>query len=312
MKKDLLSISDLTLDEIHLVLDTAEAMREIGQRPIKKVPTLRGKTVVNLFYEASTRTRTSFELAAKRLSADVVNFSVSGSAVEKGESLKDTAQTIEAMGVDAIVIRHSSSGAPNRLAGWVSASVINAGDGMHEHPTQALLDLYTIRQHFGSFSGLRVAIVGDIAHSRVARSNVWGLQMMGADVTLVGPQTLLPPRVEGWGVETTADLESVLPKADVVYLLRMQLERGTGGTVPSLREYSRLWGLDAARATLLKDEALIMHPGPMNRGVEITADAAELPRSVITDQVANGVAVRMALLYLMLGGRDAREEVPVE
>jgi aspartate carbamoyltransferase catalytic subunit len=312
MNRDLLSIKDLDPEGIERVLATAATFQADGPRIMRKYPTLRGKTVVNLFYEASTRTRTSFELAAKRLSADVVNFSVSGSAVEKGESLKDTAQTIEAMGVDAIVIRHGSSGAPNRLAGWVSASVINAGDGMHEHPTQALLDLYTIRQHFGSFSGLRVAIVGDIAHSRVARSNVWGLQMMGADVTLVGPQTLLPPRVEGWGVETTADLESVLPKADVVYLLRMQLERGTGGTVPSLREYSRLWGLDAARATLLKDEALIMHPGPMNRGVEITADAAELPRSVITDQVANGVAVRMALLYLMLGGRDAREEVPVE
>ncbi|HJT37468.1 MAG TPA: aspartate carbamoyltransferase, partial [Actinomycetota bacterium] len=192
------------------------------------------------------------------------------------------------------------------------ASVINAGDGMHEHPTQSLLDLYTIRQHFGSFDGLRVAIVGDIAHSRVARSNIWALQMMGADVTLVGPPTLMPPRIDGWGVDATADIEAVLPKADVVYLLRMQLERGTRATVPTLREYSRLWGLDAARAAMLKDDALIMHPGPMNRGVEITADAAELPRSVITDQVANGVAVRMALLYLMLGGRDAREEVPVE
>ncbi len=312
MIRHLLSIKDLDPEGIERVLATTATFQADGPRIMRKYPTLRGKTVVNLFYESSTRTRTSFELAAKRLSADVVNFAVSGSAVEKGESLKDTAQTIEAMGVDAIVIRHSSSGAPNRLAGWVSAAVINAGDGMHEHPTQALLDLYTIRQHFGSFSGLRVAIVGDIAHSRVARSNVWGLQMMGADVTLVGPPTLLPPRVEGWGVETTADLESVLPKADVVYLLRMQLERGTGATVPTLREYSRLWGLDAARAAMLKDEALIMHPGPMNRGVEITADAAELPRSVITDQVANGVAVRMALLYLMLGGRDAREEVPVE
>ena len=312
MIRHLLSIKDLDPEGIERVLATTATFQADGPRIMRKYPTLRGKTVVNLFYESSTRTRTSFELAAKRLSADVVNFAVSGSAVEKGESLKDTAQTIEAMGVDAIVIRHSSSGAPNRLAGWVSAAVINAGDGMHEHPTQALLDLYTIRQHFASFSGLRVAIVGDIAHSRVARSNVWGLQMMGADVTLVGPPTLLPPRVEGWGVETTADLESVLPKADVVYLLRMQLERGTGATVPTLREYSRLWGLDAARAAMLKDEALIMHPGPMNRGVEITADAAELPRSVITDQVANGVAVRMALLYLMLGGRDAREEVPVE
>jgi aspartate carbamoyltransferase catalytic subunit len=296
MIRHLLSIRDLDPEGIERVLATAATFQADGPRIMRKYPTLRGKTVVNLFYESSTRTRTSFELAAKRLSADVVNFAVSGSAVEKGESLKDTAQTIEAMGVDAIVIRHSSSGAPNRLAGWVSAAVINAGDGMHEHPTQALLDLYTIRQHFGSFSGLRVAIVGDIAHSRVARSNVWGLQMMGADVTLVGPPTLLPPRVEGWGVETTADLESVLPKADVVYLLRMQLERGTGATVPTLREYSRLWGLDAARAAMLKDEALIMHPGPMNRGVEIASEVADGPRSVIREQVNNGVAVRMAVL----------------
>jgi aspartate carbamoyltransferase catalytic subunit len=216
------------------------------------------------------------------------------------------------MGVDAIVIRHKSSGAPHRLAGWVNANVINAGDGMHEHPTQALLDLYTMRQHFPTFSGMRIAIVGDIVHSRVARSLVWGLQMMGADVTLVGPSTLLPPRVGTWGAEVTADLDAVLPKCDVAYFLRMQLERMEVGFVPSLREYSQLWGLDTARASLLKDDALIMHPGPMNRGVEITADAAELPRSVITDQVANGVAVRMALLYLMLGGRDARAEVPVE
>jgi aspartate carbamoyltransferase catalytic subunit len=312
MIRHLLSIKDLDPEGIERILSTAATFQAEGPRITRKYPTLRGKTVVNLFYEASTRTRTSFELASKRLSADVVNFASSGSAVEKGESLKDTAQTIEAMGVDAIVIRHKSSGAPNRLAGWVSASVINAGDGMHEHPTQALLDLYTMRRHFPSFSGLRVAIVGDIAHSRVARSNVWGLQMMGADVTLVAPPTLLPPRIEGWGVEVTADLDAVLPKADVVYLLRMQLERMKVGYVPTLREYSRLWGLDSARAATLKDEALIMHPGPMNRGVEITADAAELPRSVITDQVANGIAVRMALLYLMLGGRDAREEVPVE
>lgn len=312
MIRHLLGIRDLDPEGIEQVLATAATFQSEGPRITRKYPTLRGKTVVNLFYESSTRTRTSFELAAKRLSADVVNFAVSGSSVEKGESLKDTARTIEAMGVDAIVIRHKSAGAPHRLKSWVSAGVINAGDGMHEHPTQALLDLYTIRQHFPSFAGLRVAIVGDIVHSRVARSNIWGLQMMGADVTLVAPPTLLPVRTEAWGVEVTADLDAVLPKADVVYLLRMQLERMQVGYVPSLREYSRLWGLDAARAATLKDEALIMHPGPMNRGVEITAEVADLPRSLITDQVANGVAVRMALLYLMLGGRDAREEVPVE
>jgi len=312
MIRHLLSIRDLDPEGVERIIQTAGVFQQEGPRITRKYPTLRGKTVVNLFYESSTRTRTSFELAAKRLSADVVNFAVSGSAVEKGESLKDTAQTIEAMGVDAIVMRHASSGAPWRLAQWVQANVINAGDGMHEHPTQALLDLYTMRQHFPTLSGLRVAIVGDVVHSRVARSEVWGLQMMGADVTIVGPPTLLPPKVETWGAEVSTDLDAVLPKADVVYLLRMQLERMNAGFVPSLREYSRLWGLDTARASALKDEALIMHPGPMNRGVEISAESAELPRAVITDQVANGVAVRMALLYLMLGGRDAREEVPVE
>ncbi|HEX9774918.1 MAG TPA: aspartate carbamoyltransferase catalytic subunit [Actinomycetota bacterium] len=294
------------------ILAEAAVFQKDGPRITRKYPTLRGKTVVNLFYEASTRTRTSFELAAKRLSADVVNFTAGGSAVEKGESLKDTARTIEAMGVDLIVCRHASSGAPHRLHEWVSAGVINAGDGMHEHPTQALLDLYTMRQHFESFDGLRVAIVGDVLHSRVARSEIWGLQTMGAEVTLVGPPTLMPPQAEGWGVEVTPDVDAVLPKADVVYLLRMQLERMDAGYVPTLREYARLWGLDAARAAMLKEDAIIMHPGPMNRGVEIAADPAELPRSVITSQVANGVAVRMALLYLMLGGRDARAEVPVE
>jgi aspartate carbamoyltransferase catalytic subunit len=302
MIQHLLSIRDLNPELIERILETAASFQEEGPRVARKYPTLRGKTMVNLFFESSTRTRTSFELAAKRLSADVINFAVGGSSVEKGESLKDTAQTIEAMGMDAIVLRHSASGAAHRLAKWVSASVINAGDGMHEHPTQALLDLYTMRTHFPSFAGLRVAIVGDVAHSRVARSNVWGLQMMGADVTLVAPPTLLPPKVETWGAEVSHDLDSVLAKTDVVYLLRMQLERQRAGFVPSLREYSRLWGLDAARAAALKEEALIMHPGPMNRGVEITADVAELPRSVITDQVANGIAVRMALLYLMLGG----------
>jgi aspartate carbamoyltransferase catalytic subunit len=307
MIKHLLSIRDLDAEGIERVLQSSQFFRENMGR---KFPTLRLKTVVNFFYEASTRTRTSFELAAKRLSADVLNFAAGGSSVEKGESLKDTAQTIEAMGVDCIIARHSSAGAPNRLAEWVSASVINAGDGMHEHPTQALLDLFTIRQHFPSFEGLRVAIVGDVVHSRVARSDVLGLQIMGADVTICAPPTLLPPRVETWGVNVTTELDPLLPELDVCYLLRMQLERQKGGYVPSLREYARLWGLDRRRAALLPERSLIMHPGPMNRGVEIAADVAEFPRSVITDQVTNGIAVRQALLYLMLGGPEAKEEGP--
>jgi aspartate carbamoyltransferase catalytic subunit len=305
--KHLLSIRDLDAEGIERVLQSSQFFRENMGR---KFPTLRLKTVVNFFYEASTRTRTSFELAAKRLSADVLNFAAGGSSVEKGESLKDTAQTIEAMGVDCIIARHSSAGAPNRLAEWVSASVINAGDGMHEHPTQALLDLFTIRQHFPSFDGLRVAIVGDVVHSRVARSDVLGLQTMGADVTICAPPTLLPPGVETWGVNVTTELDPLLPDLDVCYLLRMQLERQKGGYVPSLREYARLWGLDRRRAALLPERSLIMHPGPMNRGVEIAADVAEFPRSVITDQVTNGIAVRQALLYLMLGGPEAKEEGP--
>ena len=308
MIKHLLSIRDLDAEGIERVLDSARFFRDNMGR---KFPTLRLKTVVNFFYEASTRTRTSFELAAKRLSADVLNFASGGSSVEKGESLKDTAQTIEAMGVDCLIARHSSAGAANRLADWVSASVINAGDGMHEHPTQALLDLFTIRQHFPSFEGLRVAIVGDVVHSRVARSDVLGLQTMGADVTIVGPPTLLPPGVETWGVTVATELDPLLPELDVCYLLRMQLERMKRGYVPSLREYARLWGLDRRRAALLPERALIMHPGPMNRGVEIAADVAEFPRSVITDQVTNGIAVRQALLYLMLGGPEAKEEGPV-
>jgi aspartate carbamoyltransferase catalytic subunit len=305
--KHLLSIRDLDADGIERVLKTADAFRENMGR---KYPTLRLRTVVNFFYEASTRTRTSFELAAKRLSADVLNFAAGGSSVEKGESLKDTAQTIEAMGVDAIIARHSSAGAPHRLAEWVSASVINAGDGMHEHPTQALLDLFTIRQHFPSFEGLRVAIVGDVLHSRVARSDVLGLQTLGAEVAVVGPPTLLPPGVASWGVRVTTDLDAVLGELDVCYLLRMQLERQNKGYVPSLREYARLWGLDRRRAAMLPERARIMHPGPMNRGVEIAADVAEFPRSVITDQVTNGIAVRQALLYLMLGGPEAKEGGP--
>ncbi len=312
MIRHLLSIGDLNPEGVELVLSTTQTFAaDVGPRQVRKYPTLRGKTIVNLFYEASTRTRISFELAAKRLSADVLNFSASGSSVEKGESLKDTAQTIEAMGIDCIVVRHQASGAPKRLSEWVSASVINAGDGMHEHPTQALLDLFTIRQHFPSFDGLRVAVVGDVRHSRVARSNVLGLQMMGAEVTLVGPPTLLPPAVESWRCDVTTEIDELLPKVDVLYLLRLQLERQQAGFLPSLAEFSRLWGIDARRAGMLKDDALIMHPGPMNRGVEISAEVADLPRSVITDQVANGIATRMALLYLMLGGEQAGRP-PVE
>ena len=302
MIKHLLSVTQLEPEDITRVLDTADSFREVGTRVIKKVPALRGRTVVNLFYENSTRTRISFEIAAKRLSADVINFSTGGSSVAKGESLKDTALTLQAMGADAIVIRHSSSGSPYTLARWVEASVINAGDGTHEHPTQALLDLYTIREHFPSFEGLRVAVVGDVLHSRVARSNVHALARMGAEVTVVGPPTLIPPEVPAWGAQVSHDLDDVLPKLDVCYMLRVQRERQRQQFFPSIREYARLFGLTRERVDTLPDGALIMHPGPMNRGVEIGSDVADLPRSLIIDQVTNGIAVRMALLYLMLGG----------
>jgi aspartate carbamoyltransferase catalytic subunit len=313
MVKHLLSIDQLSPSQIELVLKTADSFREVGTRTIKKVPILRGRTVCNLFFESSTRTRISFELAAKRLSADVINFTGDArSSLAKGESFKDTAQTLQAMGVDAIVVRHSSAGAPHRLSRWVEASVINAGDGAHEHPTQALLDLYSIREHFPSFDGLRVGIVGDILHSRVARSGVAALTKMGSQVTLVAPPTLVPPAIEGWGAEVSYDLEEVLPKLDVVYLLRVQKERQNEQFVPTLREYAAFWGLDRRRVELMKPEAIIMHPGPMNRGVEIAADVADLERSIIIDQVTNGVAVRMSLLYLMLGAADrAVEEAPV-
>ncbi|HWD09596.1 MAG TPA: aspartate carbamoyltransferase catalytic subunit [Actinomycetota bacterium] len=305
--KHLLSVEQLSPSQIDQILKTADSFREVGTRKIKKVPTLRGRTVCNLFFEPSTRTRISFELAAKRLSADVVNFvGDARSSLSKGESFKDTAQTLQAMGVDAIVVRHSSAGAPLRLSRWVEASVINGGDGAHEHPTQALLDLYSIREHFPSFKGLRVGIVGDVGHSRVARSNVIGLKTMGAHAILVGPPTLMPPAVESWGVEVANDLEVVLPTLDVVYLLRMQRERQNEQLVPSLREYAAFWGLDLRRTGLLKPEAVIMHPGPMNRGIEIAAEVADLERSIITDQVTNGVAVRMSLLYHMLGAEERR------
>ncbi|MEO7804205.1 MAG: aspartate carbamoyltransferase catalytic subunit [Actinomycetota bacterium] len=303
--KHLLSIDQLSVEDIELILHTADSFREVGTRKIKKVPTLRGRTICNLFFEPSTRTRLSFELAAKRLSADVINFTVdSKSSAVKGESFKDTALTIQAMGVDAIVIRHSSSGAPLRLSNWVESSVINGGDGAHEHPTQALLDLYSIRERFPSFEGLRIAVVGDIIHSRVARSNIKAMIKMGSQVVAVAPPTLLPSTIEGWGCEVAFQLDEVLPKVDVVYLLRVQKERQNEQLFPSTREYAAFWGLDRRRVEMLKSDALIMHPGPINRGVEIGSDMADLERSIITDQVTNGIAVRMSLLYLMLGGSE--------
>jgi aspartate carbamoyltransferase catalytic subunit len=303
MNRHLLSAGDLSREDALLVLDTAADMdAALAGRSIKKLPTLRGRTVVNLFFEDSTRTRTSFEVAAKRLSADVINFSAKGSSVSKGESLKDTALTLEAMGSDAVVIRHSASGAPHRLANWIRGSVVNAGDGTHEHPTQALLDAYTMRSRTGRLEGLHVTIVGDVLHSRVARSNVLLLSTLGAEVTLVAPPTLLPVGMSGWPCEVAYDLDAVLPKSDVVMMLRVQSERMQGGFFPTTREYSRRYGLDARRMAALPDDAIVMHPGPMNRGVEIAAEVADSVRSTIVEQVANGISVRMAVLYLLLGG----------
>jgi aspartate carbamoyltransferase catalytic subunit len=309
MNKHLLSMHDVTAEDVVRILDTAGSFREVGTRVIKKVPALRGRTVVNFFLENSTRTRISFELAAKRLSADVINFSASGSSVAKGESLKDTALTLQAMGADAIVIRHSSSGSPLQLTRWFEGHVLNAGDGTHEHPTQALLDLYTMRERLGRLDGLQVAIVGDVLHSRVARSLSFGLVTMGADVTLVGPPTLIPPDAPAWGVHVDYDIDAVVPKLDVCYVLRVQRERQRLEFFPSVREYARLFGLTSARADALPEHALIMHPGPMNRGVEIDSDVADLPESVIEEQVTNGIAIRMALLYLLLGGSGEEETV---
>jgi aspartate carbamoyltransferase catalytic subunit len=302
MIRHLLSAADLDAATATLVLDTAAEMAHLAEREVKKLPTLRGRTVVNLFYEDSTRTRISFEAAAKRLSADVINFSAKGSSVSKGESLKDTALTLQAMGADGVVIRHPASGAPHRLAHWVDGSVLNAGDGTHEHPTQALLDAYTMRSRLGRLSGLNVAIVGDVLHSRVARSNVLLLHTLGAKVTLVAPPTLLPVGVDSWPAETSYHLDSVLPDVDVVMMLRVQRERMDQAYFPSAREYSRRYGLDAARMRQLPEHAIVMHPGPMNRGMEITPEVADSARSTIVEQVANGVSVRMAVLYLMLGG----------
>jgi aspartate carbamoyltransferase catalytic subunit len=327
VSRGLLSVADLGVDGIEEVMTVTDSFVEVSERAIPIVPALRGRTIVSLFYEESTRTRLSFETAAKRLSADTMNFSVATSSVKKGESVRDTVQTIEAMGVDVIVVRHSSAGVPAQIAAWVDASVINAGDGWHEHPTQALLDCYTIRSQrrlrdgtqgrlragtqSSSLAGLRIAIVGDVKHSRVARSDVLAFTMLGAEVTLVAPPTLLPPSLDGWPVAVSHDLDGVLPKCDVVYLLRMQAERQTEALLPSLREYTAGYGLTRARARLLAEEALVMHPGPMNRGVEIAADVADLPCSLITRQVANGVAVRMAVLFLLLGqGPPARGVQP--
>ena len=306
MNRHLISAGDLTRQDALLILDTADELAQMATRPIKKLPTLRGRTVVNLFFEDSTRTRISFEAAAKRLSADVINFSAKGSSVAKGESLKDTALTLEAMGADAVVIRHSASGAPHRLAGWVKGSVVNAGDGSHEHPTQALLDAFTMRRRLGRLGGLRVTIVGDVLHSRVARSNVLLLSTLGAEVTLVSPPTLLPVAVGAWPCSVSYDLDAALPKSDVVMMLRVQQERMNAAYFPSVREYSRRYGLDAARMALLPGHAVVMHPGPMNRGVEIAAEVADSARSTIVEQVANGVSVRMAVLYLLLGGAEAQ------
>jgi aspartate carbamoyltransferase catalytic subunit len=300
--RHLLSAADLDRTAAHAVLDTATEMAAMAGREVKKLPTLRGRTVVNLFYEDSTRTRISFEAAAKRLSADVINFSAKGSSVSKGESLKDTALTLQAMGADAVVIRHPASGAPHRLAQWVDGVVLNAGDGTHEHPTQALLDAYTMRSRHGRVEGLKVVIVGDVLHSRVARSNVYLLHTLGAHVTLVAPPTLLPVGVDAWPVDVGYDLDAAIPTADVVMMLRVQTERMGDSFFPSEREYARRYGLDADRVRALPSHGIVMHPGPMNRGMEIAPEVADSARSTIVEQVRNGVSVRMAVLYLMLGG----------
>jgi aspartate carbamoyltransferase catalytic subunit len=307
MTKDLLSIGDLSREEIYLVLETAEAMREIGERPIKKVPTLRGKTVVNLFYEPSTRTRTSFEIAEKRLSADTLNIAVAVSSALKGETLSDTARNIEAMAPDMIVLRHPSSGACHLLSRLCRSRIINAGDGMHEHPTQALLDAFTIRERKGRIEGLKVAIVGDLLHSRVLRSNVHLLTKLGADVWVSGPRTLVPVGLDRFGVTVSTSVDRAIADADVIMMLRIQQERMHGAFFPSVREYFQTFGMTPARVAAAKGDVIIMHPGPMNRGVEIASEVADGPYSVILEQVANGVAVRMAVLYLLAGGAETND-----
>jgi aspartate carbamoyltransferase catalytic subunit len=304
-RKDILSLQELTREEMDLILDTADSLREIIFRPIKKVPTLRGKNVVTFFVEPSTRTRTSFEMAAKYMSADTSSISTSASAIVKGETLKDTAYTLQAMGADCLIMRHGISGSCHFLARLVDASVVNAGDGMHEHPTQGLLDMFTIKRHKGRLEGLKVVIVGDVLHSRVARSDIWGLTKSGAEVVLVGPKTLLLEGFEALGVRSFTSVAEALPGADVVYVLRVQRERQGKGLLPSLREYARLYCINGPRLALAKPDALLMHPGPMNRGIEIGSDVADGAQSLITEQVTNGVAVRMAILYLLLGGAAA-------
>lgn len=302
-RRHLLGLEELSVEELQAILDTAESFKEVSTRSVKKVPALRGKVVVLLFFEPSTRTSTSFNLAAKRLSADVVGFSISTSSVSKGETLNDTARNIEAMGVDIVVVRHSAPGAARQLSRILDASVVNAGDGSHEHPTQGLLDIFTIREAKGRIKGLKVAIVGDIQHSRVARSNIHGLTKLGAQVTVVGPATLIPPHIEELGVEVSYDLDAVLPEMDVVNILRIQLERQGRSMFPSIREYAALFGINQERLSRAKPDLLVLHPGPMNRGVEITPEVADGNHSVILRQVTNGLAVRMAVLYLVSGGQ---------
>jgi len=306
--KDLVGLEPISRDQILTILDTAEPFKEISERRIKKVPVLRGQTIVNLFFEASTRTRVSFEFAEKRLSADTVNISASGSSVVKGETLVDTARNLEAMSIDMVVIRHGASGAARFLADRIPSNVINAGDGRHEHPTQGLLDLLTIRDHLGRVEGLKVCIVGDILHSRVARSNIYGLLKLGAEVAVCGPATLLPAAIEQLGVRLFPRIEDAIQWADVLNVLRLQLERMRGGYVPSLREYNRIWGVSNTRLEAAPRDVLILHPGPMNRGVEIDSDVADGDHSVILNQVTNGVAIRMAVLYLLAGGQPEKAE----
>ncbi len=308
-RKDFLGLYDVSKEEINEILDTAVAMKDILTRTVKKVPTLRGKTVINLFYEPSTRTKFSFNLAAKRLSADVMSISKSSSSIAKGESLLDTAKTMEVMGADVVVIRHSAPGAAKFLADNISASVLNAGDGAHAHPTQALLDIYSIKEKLGEIAGLKVLIVGDIAHSRVARSNIWGLNKLGAEVAVAGPQTLIPREIEKMGVKVYSDLDRALENVDVVNILRIQMERQESGLFPSIREYREIYGMDAERLERIGKKAMIMHPGPMNRGIEIESSVADSPQSVITEQVKNGVAIRMALLYLLAGREIDNEDL---
>jgi aspartate carbamoyltransferase catalytic subunit len=306
--KDLLDLESLTPDQIRLVLDTSVPFKEISERAIKKVPALRGQTIVNLFFEASTRTRISFEFAEKRLSADTVSIASSGSSVQKGETLVDTARNLEAMRIDMVVIRHGASGAARFLADRIESNVINAGDGTHEHPTQGLLDMLTLRDHFGNLEGLRICIVGDVLHSRVARSNIWGLKKMGAEVAVCGPKSLLPHAIEEFGVTVFPRVEEAIEWAQALNILRLQLERMTAGYIPSLREYNRVFGITRERLDRAKRDILILHPGPMNRGVEIDSDVADGPHSVILNQVTNGVAVRMAVLYLLAGGKPELAE----